>query len=59
MDKEEVIFRLKEHIKGRLLKTNKITVMDRNYCINYIIDFLFCDRKKAKKIFENEVLEGV
>jgi hypothetical protein len=56
MDKAEVIHRLKDHLKGRLDKTNKITKVDKNYCINYIMDFLFLDRKSAKKILENEVL---
>lgn len=56
MDKEEVISRLKEHLQSRMLKNKEITWHDKCYCVRYIMDFLMCNRKTAKKIFENEVL---
>ena len=56
MDKSEVVARLKEHIRVNRDENNKLTWGTRGYCINYIMDFLFCDRKTAKKIFENEIL---
>ena len=56
MDKKEVIKRLKEHLQYKTRRNPKITKFDKYYCLNYIMDFLFCDRETAKEIYTNEVL---
>ena len=56
MDKEEVVMRLKEHLKANCGELDKITWGQKWYCLNYIMDFLFCDKNTACKILESEVL---
>ena len=56
MDKAEVVRRLKEHLADKYDENNKLAWGHKWYCINYIMDFLFCDKSTAKKIFEDEVL---
>lgn len=56
MDKAEVIARLKEHLTDKYDEDNKISWGQKWYCLNYIMDFLFCDINTAKKILENEIL---
>lgn len=56
MSKKEVIKRLKDHLQGKLSRNNRICKDDKCYCINYIMDFLFCDRETATHILENEIL---
>ena len=49
MDKEEVIFRLTEHLKAKKWKQGELNARDLQYCIRYVMDFLFITRKEAKQ----------
>ena len=56
MDKNELVKRLKEHLKNKIAPNGKISKDNKCYCLNYIMDFLFCDRKTATYILEHEIL---
>lgn len=40
MDKDEVIRRLKEHLRAKENRNGRLTHRDRAFCISYVRDFL-------------------
>ena len=56
MGKSEVIKRLKDHLQYCIKNHNIINKKDKEYCIRYIMDFLFVGRVEAKKIYDCEVM---
>ena len=59
MNYEETINQLKNHIRCTLYKKGFLDKRDDAWCIRYLMDFLFCDRAKAKGIYaevRNEVM---
>ena len=55
MGENEVIYRLREHLKAKRNKRGCNNSKDRYYCINYIMDFLFINRKQAKQFYKNHI----
>ena len=55
MDKNEVIKRLKEHLLYCIKHHGSVKSTDKEYCIRYIKDFLFFDRKQAKEFYEQNI----
>ena len=58
MDKNEVIYRLKEHLKAMKMHRGFNNSKDLYYCINYIMDFLNLDRKQAKQFYKENIATG-
>ena len=58
MDKNEVIYRLTEHLKAKKRQRGVNNKKDVYYCINYIMDFLNLDRKQAKKFYKENIATG-
>ena len=50
MSENEVIYRLKEHLKAKKMQRGFNNSKDFYYCINYIMDFLNLKQKEAKKV---------
>ena len=55
MDKDEIIKRLKEHLKARENMNGELTIRDKYYCIHYVEDFLEYRRKQAEKFLEENL----
>lgn len=55
MGENEVIYRLKEHLKAKRKQRGCNNSKDMYYCINYIMDFLFVDKKQAKQFYEQNI----
>ena len=56
MVKSEVVKRLKEHLLYCIKHHGSIKHTDKEYCLRYIMDFLFVGRVEAKRIYECEVM---
>lgn len=59
MNYEETINQLKNHIRNKLYNKGLLDKRDDAWCIRYLMDFLICDRAKAKEIYakvRNEVM---
>ena len=56
MGKSEVVKRLKDHLSYCIRHHGKIKSSHKEYCIRYIMDFLFVGRVEAKRIYESEVV---
>lgn len=55
MGENEVIYRLKEHLKAKKKQRGCNNLKDLYYCINYIMDFLFLYRKQAKQFYKEYI----
>ena len=55
MSKQEIIERLKEHLKAKVHKNGKLTKRDKFYCIYYVEDFMVCKRKEAIKFLKENI----
>ncbi len=56
LGKGEVVKRLKEHLQYCIKRHGKVKSTHKEYCIQYIMDFLFVGRVEAKKIYDCEVI---
>lgn len=56
MGKNEVIRRLKDHLSYCIRHHGVVKSTDEEYCIRYIKDFLFIDRKEAKEFYEQHLI---
>ena len=52
MEKEEVIRRLREHLKAKKLKSGKLCKYDKNFSINYVMDCLLLTKEQALKFLK-------
>ena len=61
MDKDEVTFRLTEHLKAKQRQNGELNNRDKQYCIRYVMDFLLVTRKDAKQFIADHLpaLAGV
>ena len=48
MSKQEVIYRLKQHLKRKKIDNGYLCCKDKNYCLHYVMDFLSLNRTQAK-----------
>ena len=55
MSENEVIYRLKEHLKAKKMQRGFNNSKDLYYCINYIMDFLYLNRKEAKQFYKEKI----
>ena len=55
MDKDEIIKRLKEHLKAREKMNGELNIRDKYYCIHYVEDFMECRRTEAIKFLEENI----
>jgi hypothetical protein len=52
MDKNEVIKRLKEHLKAKEMQRGFLVKKDKFYCQNYIMDFLNLSVREARQFMK-------
>lgn len=55
MDKDEVIRRLKEHLRAKEIQNGTLNLRDKHYCIHYVEDFLGYKKNKAIKFLEDNI----
>ena len=55
MGENEVIYRLRAHLMAKKKQRGFNNSKDRYYCINYIMDFLFINRKQAKQFYKTHI----
>lgn len=56
MNEKEVIKRLKEHLVAMRNQRGCNNSKDKFYCIYYIMDFLFLNRKQADEFYEQNIM---
>jgi hypothetical protein len=59
LDKDEVIRRLKEHLRGRENMNGELTFRDRAFCIRYVSDFLDMTHAQAIRFLEKNVPQAI
>lgn len=55
MDKDEVIRRLKDHLRAREYKNGKLNYKDRAFSISYVKDFLEMSTAQAIHFLEQHI----
>ena len=55
MDKNEVIWRLKEHLRYREKENGELNLKDWYFCITYIMDFLLLTKAEAKQFIKENI----
>ena len=55
MGKEEVIKRLKEHLRAKEKQRGFLVGGDKYYCMHYIMDFLLLSKKQAKQFIKENL----
>ena len=55
MDKNEVIYRLKQHLKAREQENGELNKKDLYFCVNYVMDFLLISKRDAKKFLKEHI----
>lgn len=55
MSEYEVVVRLKDHLLYCIRDHGTIKSTDKQYCIRYIMDFLFVCRTQAKQFYEQNI----
>lgn len=55
MEKEEVIRRLREHLKSKKLKSGKLCKYDKNFSIKYVMDCLLLTREQALEFLKKHI----
>ena len=59
MSKQEIIKRLREHLKGQLRKQGHLDKRDFGFCVKYIMDFMpWISKKEAADIYRKEIVSG-
>jgi hypothetical protein len=53
MDKNEVIRRLKEHLKAKEMQRGFLVAKDKFYCQYYIMDFLNLSVREARRFIKD------
>ena len=57
MDKNEVIYRLTEHLKAKERKRGTLCSADKFYCITYVMDFMLLSKEQAKQFLKENIPE--
>lgn len=55
MEKEEVIKRLKDHLKAKENQHGRLTHRDRAFCISYVSDFLEMSNPQAIRFLKKHI----
>lgn len=55
MEKDEVIRRLKDHLKAKENENGRLTHRDRAFCIRYVRDFLEMTTSQALHFLEQHI----
>lgn len=59
MDKDEVIRRLKEHLKAREQENGSLNNRDKHFSIHYVEDFLEMTKKEAINFLKKHIPQVV
>lgn len=57
MDKKEIIYRLKGHLRARKQQNGALNKRDLDYCTAYVMDFLLVSRNQAKQFLTDNIPE--
>lgn len=57
MTKEEIINRLKGHLRAMKQRRGKLQKGDLLYCITYVMDFMLVEKEQAKQFVAENVPE--